>query len=204
MFGATILTFMAAAFLDMSVGLVTGEMVLAGLGELLVRHGLACVENEPGMAIDLLTLGDGLTTPPALAIERVGDVEGLRQWCDIFALAFGLPDGAMEAMLDVEVDLGAGRYSWRRLYVGRLRGEPVATSLLFLGAGVAGIYGVGTVPDARGQGIGKAMTVVPMLEARAMGYRIGVLHASSMGLGVYRQLGFREYCRLCRYVWPGG
>ena len=47
------------------------------------------------------------------------------------------------------------------------------------------------------------MTLAPLLEARAMGYRIGVLHASEMGLGVYRRLGFQEYCRLGGYVWMG-
>ena len=176
----------------------------ADLGLRLIAHGLTCVEDEPGMAVDLLALDDESVIPSALTIERVGDVEGLRRWCDVFALAFGLPDGVTRAMLGVEVDLGVGRHPWRRLYVGWLEGEAVATSLLFLGAGVAGIYGVGTVPGARRRGIGKAMTVARLLEARAMGYRIGVLHASPMGLGVYHRLGFQEYCRLRRYVWPGG
>lgn len=176
----------------------------ADLGEHLTAHGLMRTENEPGMAVDLLALDDDLAIPSALAIERIGDIEGLRKWCDIFAFTFELPDGVAEAIFDVELDLGVGKHPWRRLYVGLLRGEPVATSLLFLGAGVAGIYGVGTVPDARRRGIGKAMTVVPLLEARAMGYRIGVLHSSPMGLGVYRRLGFQEYCRLCYHVWPGG
>ena len=77
----------------------------------------------------------------------------------------------------------------------------MATALLFLGAGVAGIYGVGTIPQARRRGIGWAMTTAPLLEARAMGYQIGTLHSSSMGFGIYQRLGFREYCKLSRYVW---
>ena len=105
-------------------------------------------------------------------------------------------------MFRIEADLGPGQHPARRLYLGSLEREPVATALLFLGAGVAGgLYGVGTIPEARRQGIGRAMTVVPLLEARAMGYRIGVLHTSPMGEGIYRRLGFREYCKLGRYVW---
>jgi GNAT superfamily N-acetyltransferase len=82
----------------------------------------------------------------------------------------------------------------------RALGQPVASSRLILGAGVAGIYGVGTVPEARRRGIGAAMTHVPLLQARALGYRIATLHPSPMGLGSYRRLGFEEYCFLDRYV----
>jgi hypothetical protein len=34
-----------------------------------------------------------------------------------------------------------------------------------------------------------------------MGHRIGILHSSAMGLGVYRQLGFQKYRKMGRYVW---
>lgn len=175
----------------------------ADLGERLTAHGLRDAGDEPGMAVDLLALNESPAAPHALSIERVSDVEGLRKWLRVFTLAFGLPDAVGEAMFDIEVDLSLSQHHPRRLYIGLMAGEPVATSLLFLGAGVAGIYGVGTLPGARRQGVGTAMTLTPLLEARAMGYRVGVLHASEMGLGVYRRLGFQEYCRLGGYVWMG-
>ncbi len=67
--------------------------------------------------------------------------------------------------------------------------------------GVAGIYNVATVEEARGKGIGAAMTYAPLLEARELGYKIAVLQSSSMGYGVYKKLGFEEYCRLPGFVW---
>ena len=68
---------------------------------------------------------------------------------------------------------------------------------------MAGIYALATVPEARGQGLGVALTLAPLLEARAMGYRIGVLASSEMALGLYRRVGFREYCEFHIYFWSG-
>ena len=88
-------------------------------------------------------------------------------------------------------------------YVARLNGRPVAASQLLLAAGVAGINNVTTLPDARYQGIGAAITLRPLLEARQRGYRVGVLQASAMGEGVYRKLGFRVFCQFGSYAWAG-
>ena len=84
-------------------------------------------------------------------------------------------------------------------YVAYLEDRPVACATVFLGGGVAGIYTVGTVPEARRLGIGRAIT----LAARQAGYRYGILHASAAGLNVYRGLGFKEYCPIAIYAWTG-
>jgi ribosomal protein S18 acetylase RimI-like enzyme len=81
-------------------------------------------------------------------------------------------------------------------YLGTLNSEPVATSCIFLGGGVAGVYSVSTLPVARGRGFGAAMTLQPLLQAREMGYRIGVLQSSEMGFNVYQRLGFRHLCQI--------
>jgi GNAT superfamily N-acetyltransferase len=129
----------------------------------------------------------------------VTDAGTLKQWVSTLFSGFELPHSSGGALFDLLLDLGFDLPL--RHYVGLLNGEPIATAELFLGAGVAGIYGVVTVPEARRQGIGAALTLSPLLEARAMGYRIGILHSSEMGLELYRRLGFQEYCKMSHYVW---
>ncbi len=175
----------------------------ADLGKHLQEHGLQHEYDFAGMAIDLLTLGDA--QPPArLAIEPVRSAQSLRRWCDVLTRGFGMPALVGDAYLDMFVRTGLGEELPWRWYLGLLEGEPVATSMLALSAGVAGIYYVATLPEARGRGIGTAMSLRPLLDAREMGYRAGILRSSEMGAGVYRRLGFREYCKIGRYVWSGG
>lgn len=172
----------------------------SNLGGYLLSHGLQKVSDELGMAVDLSALRAKPHMPAGLTVERAGDKAAVKQWCALFSDAFGASKNAADAFYSIEVDL-LGMVDSRKLFVGYLAGEPVATASLFFGAGVAGLYGVGTIPEARWQGIGTAMTMVVLNEARAAGYHIATLHASPLGQGIYRRLGFKEYCILSRYKW---
>jgi GNAT superfamily N-acetyltransferase len=74
-----------------------------------------------------------------------------------------------------------------------LNGHVVGQSRLNLTTGelgVAGIFDVSVVPEARNKGIGKALTLAACQLARSLGCRHALLNASSMGEPVYRKLGF--------------
>ena len=173
----------------------------ADLGRYLEAHGFVYDEDSPGMAVDLERLSGGQPAPQDLVIEKVTENETLRQWCRTNIIGFGWPDSINEDLFSFYSDLGAEDEVPLVHYIGRLNGEPVATSSLFLGAGVAGIYNVVTLPEARRKGIGAAITLRPLLDARAMGYRVGILQASDMGVSVYTKLGFEPYCTIGHYVW---
>lgn len=157
-------------------------------------------EDAPGMAIDLQSLHEQ-PLPPNLTIECVHDGETLKTWLRIMTIGSALPDEILSLLLDITAKRAFKAASDVHCYLGKLDGEPIATSLLFLGGGVAGIYDVATLPQARRQGIGSALTVAPLLDAREQGYRIGTLQSTPMGLNLYRRLGFREYCLFSAYFW---
>lgn len=175
----------------------------ANLGSSLTKHGFVRQGDAPGMATDLQHLDVSRGTLPGLSIERVRDAGTAKLWGRVVATVFEIPEFVLKAMLQVMHALGFAADLPMLYYLGRWKGQPVATASILLAAGVAGIYNVGTVPQARRKGIGAAMTVAPLLQARARGYRIGVLNSSLMAYNLYCSLGFVELCWAARYLWLG-
>jgi ribosomal protein S18 acetylase RimI-like enzyme len=167
------------------------------IGALLEQHGLQLVGEVPGMAIDLGAIDSALDLPPELTIQAASGADMPALWARTAGLGSGLPADALEALEHLETTIDD---TSRRRYLGFVEGQPIATSALVLAAGVAGIYAVATLPAARRRGIGRLMTLLPLLEARRQGYRVGVLQASTMGYPLYEQIGFREVCRYQLYL----
>lgn len=173
-----------------------------GWEDVLRSEGFRPSEGPPGMAVDLRGLKEEGKTPPGFHVAPVADKKTLEAWTHTLICGFGLPADWEEPFLAMMSGLGLDLPM--RNYLGYLDGRAVGTSNLFLGAGVAGVQFVATLPEARGRGLGGAMCLWPLLEARQMGYRIGVLQSSEAGLPVYRRLGFQEVCRVEHYYWAGG
>lgn len=175
----------------------------ADLGAQLQAKGwTAWEENAPGMAADLTDLKYDLMTrvPEGYTQERVTDERGLLDFKAAFVGGFEVPEWAGQAWVDATLAFGIERAPWR-CYVGRLNGKPVASNMLFNGAGVASVFGVATVPEARGVGVGAAITLIAYDEARQMGYRHGVLFGTELGAPVYRRIGFRDVgATISRYL----
>jgi ribosomal protein S18 acetylase RimI-like enzyme len=166
------------------------------LASLLQDAGGKVLMATPGMAADLARY-NGLEAPPAgLRIVEVRSPEELRQYTDILQSVFSLhPDIS-------EMFYGLGQQDGipHRFYLGYLEGRPVATSMVSWSDGVAGIYCVATVEEARKKGIGAAITARAMDAAKEKGYRYVILQASEDGYGVYKKLGFVDYCQFERIV----
>jgi len=167
----------------------------------LLRHGFTDVGDEPAMGIALARLPDVATVPAEVTIERVSNRTSLEQWARTANEAFGAPAAAAAPFVAAVLRDALDERAAAHYYLARLQGEPVASAGLALAAGVAGVFSVATIPAARRRGIGSAITIAPLLDARERGYVIGVLQASAMGYAVYARMGFTEQFRYRTFYW---
>jgi len=171
------------------------------LGEHLLAHGFVHGFEAPAMAVDLQTMPPTSHIPDDLTIEEVTDESQLGDWCRVMTPVYEFPEFARRPWFEMLNAVGFGEQRTMRHFIGYADNRAVAASTLYLGAGVAGISSVATAPDARRRGFGTAITTTPLLEARRLGYRYGVLFSSSMGKGIYEKIGFRVYGHGNCYVW---
>lgn len=166
----------------------------ADLGRRLRAHGLWCQRYLPGMAVDLHAMSTDFRAPKGLEIRALQDFSIFREHQHPF---LGPSTTARRRTLIEGVSLMTKHEPARAWhFVASLAGLPVGCSTVFLGAGVAGLYHVATIPEARGRGIGKAVTLAALLHARDLGYRAAILHASTEGEVIYRQIGFEEVSKV--------
>jgi len=150
-------------------------------------------EETPGML--LAPLRESPRPPAELEIRPVEGPEDLAAFQRIAFEAFGLPAELGAAYLTEQLLA----LSQVRFYLGCHRGEPVATSLLFLTGDVAGIYWVATASEQRGRGFGEALTWAAVGGGRERGARFASLQASALGEPVYGRMGFETPIRYVHY-----
>ena len=176
-------------------------------GEADMARGIPRAEaGAPVMEADLHAMREDelARTPAGFRIERVLDDAALEIFRRINIEVYRAPAWAVQPWIDATRANGIDRAPWR-MYLGVLGATPVATSMIFDGAGAAGVFHIATMPEARGKGIGGAITLAPLLESRERGLRRAVLFASEIGVPVYERIGFRlAGYKLDRYLWQAG
>lgn len=158
----------------------------------LAAAGYTIPSPMPCMAVDIERLGE---TPLAPGYEfiRVGNTAEGNAWAEAFGAGYELPPrtgaawGPNRAGVNYAADTPLE-------YFGIVKeGRMVCTSVVYYHDGVAGIYGVSTLPAERGKGLGAYATAEPLRRALGRGYRVGILQASAAGLPVYQRIGFQEF-----------
>ena len=175
----------------------------ADLADRLIQRGFRLDEAAvPGMAIDLAALPDD-APEGGLTVERVTDPLAYREAARVVVEGFEAPP-VMQTAIEAFAALGFAETNAQQMFVARLDGQAVGTSLGVRAGDVLGIFNVATVERARRRGVGRAVTLAALRNGAAAGCRIGVLQASEMGHPVYERLGFRVFATYDLYVRAGG
>ena len=171
----------------------TGESCTPGdLVERLEERGVVHdLEPMPAMTLAVDRLPDEAPAPSGLRVEPVIDAAGLAAFAEPFGSAFGFPPAGLASVVAAFADFAAsGTRDEVHHWVGFEGDRPVAAASVLVRDGIAGLYNVATVSDARGRGYGAALSVAALRGGAAAGAHTAVLHASPGGLPIYERLGF--------------
>lgn len=163
------------------------EEVLTGLG---LHHQPIPGMHRPLDEAPAVPLPDGVT----LELVPASDTA----FIDTLLAGFGMPELVREPLARLEEVFAPGDYV---SLLARLDGVPVGCGSGFVHDGVLGVYNIATLEEARGRGIGYAVTAALLAEGRRRGCRHTVLHATEAGRPVYERLGFETVCDVPQYVW---
>ena len=182
----------------LDAGAIEGmEQLYAGAG--VGRFAAWVHETDGALGRELERRGYVLDTTTRAMGMPLGELRGSPPELDLAP-----PDwGDYLRLFDLPADLLNESVATRfHLRVARLDGAPVAASLAFDCDGDCGVYNVGTVEHARRRGLGSAVTLLALHEARDRGCTTASLQATAMAERLYAALGFRDLGRYLEYV-PG-
>ncbi|MCK7596527.1 GNAT family N-acetyltransferase [Microbulbifer sp. CAU 1566] len=163
----------------------------AELGTPLHNAGFKIGSEQRAMHLELAQWQPA-PTDSALNLTQVRSAAELEHWVRICSDAFGYE-------IDTGVMANAATNPETSLWLAEQKGVAVATALLFRTGDVIGIHQVG-VPEAyRGRGIARALMQQLLNHCRQTGARYATLQASTMGEGLYRQLGFKSRFLITNY-----
>jgi GNAT superfamily N-acetyltransferase len=164
--------------------LLREDWLPAGWTDVIKERGLAPMVPMTGMeGAELLPA----RRPPAkLEILRVANDAMARDLAELNAQAYHMPVDSFECMANMRF-WPADHYA----YVGYLDGEPVSCAAALPVDGTVYVALVATLPEAQGKGYAETVMRRAVIEGQqAMGTTRTTLHASDMGLQVYRAMGY--------------
>ncbi|MFF4354845.1 GNAT family N-acetyltransferase [Streptomyces sp. NPDC001530] len=164
-----------------------GEKITA----LAARHGLSTQLRQPFM---LLSLEDGREDgrelgkpgPESVTVRPLDDDEH-ETFAAVLGTAFGAPPVIISSLYTPHV-LGQ---PFVKAYVAEADGTPAAAGLAIVTEKHVGLANIGTLPEHRRRGVGRAIVEAILRDARAAGAHTAYLHSSDEALPLFEQAGFR-------------
>ena len=168
------------------------------LARLLAAHGFRKAYDSAGMAADL---DDLPREGPEASIARVTNDGEMEVFAEVLTTVFERPQSDTAYWRGAYGAFGYDQDAPWAHFVAFVGDTPAATASVLLCGEVTGVYLVGTLPIARGRGLGSAVTLAALQHARERGARYAALQSSEMAESVYRSLGFVSHCTLPLYEW---
>ena len=168
------------------------DEVAPGLADVCATLGMVEHWRMPLMVLDPIPDGRPSGADVTGLDVRAIDDTTVDAYVDVVAAGFGMPHDIAAQLMGEQLLLRTPGFTG---FLGRLDGEPVATSGLYVTGSIAGVYNVATLPEARGQGVGAAVTWAAALAGRDAGATWSVLQASEAGEPVYTRMGYATPAR---------
>ena len=165
----------------------------ADLQEAAAAAGLLAYGAAPGMVLDH-RLADAVP-PGGVRLRRVASLADATEFASVMDAAYeslGMPRGVAAVQFARLEALVAPHIV---AVLADVDGVPSAGALTIVTHGVAGVYWVGTRPQARGRGLAELCTRAVGNAGFDLGARVAALQASPMGEPVYRRMGYVEVTR---------
>ncbi|KUN18830.1 acetyltransferase [Streptomyces antibioticus] len=167
----------------------------AEITTLAAQHGLSTQLRQPFM---LLSLADRPTdqreagpwqenTGPESVTVRPLDDDEYETFAAVLGTAFGAPPVIISSLYTPDV---LGR-PFAKAYVAEADGTAVAVGLAIVTERHVGLANIGTLPDYRRRGAGRAVVEAILRDARAADAHTAYLHASDEALPLFEKAGFR-------------
>jgi ribosomal protein S18 acetylase RimI-like enzyme len=149
--------------------------------------------EEVGMVLDLSQY-EAIHSDRHNDIVLVQDVKTLNDYANVIAANWSPPDRNINSYYEKTTNSYLENSKGVMLFVYYDGQQPLATVELFPSDdSTIGIYGLATLEDARGKGIGSALMTKCLNISKTLGYKNVVLQASEAGIGIYKKLGFESF-----------
>ena len=172
----------------------------ADLGARLLAAGFAAEGEESLMVTEVSSAPTQVDVPPGVRLLPVTDEAGVGLLTDVHERVFGTDASRLRRSLLAQLRDHPESVAMAVALAGD---QPVCSARIeFLpGSSFASLWGGGTLPEWRGQGIYRALIAYRARLAAARGYRYLYVDASPDSRPILARLGFSRLARTTPYVW---
>lgn len=171
---------------------VNAENLTNNLKEIFKALNVSRQNEEVGMVLNLNQY-EPIDSDRHNDILLVSNSKSLKDYANVIATNWSPPDVNVNAYYEKTSKQYLQNPDGVKLFVYYDGTTPLATVEFFPSDNATiGIYGLATLEDTRGKGIGSALMTKCLNLAKESGYRRVVLQASEDGIGIYRKLGFES------------